>query len=160
MVQDFESALEDLNKAISLRSDFALAYFTRANIRYKFIDYMRNSFLEIGPGTLDLKRDRQLSKKREKYDVEMVIKDLDKVNELMPDFAFSHYNELIYFAPNRILKLPSYIILKLLKLIKFCRILFQQSLTYLFIGEDALGLSDLSKAGELEIYQAQFDSKV
>ena len=155
LVQDFESALEDLNKAISLRSDFALAYFTRANIRYKFIDYMRNSFLEIGPGTLDLKERQTTFEKEKKYDVEMVIKDLDKVNELMPDFAFSHYNRANILCTQQDFKTAIVHYSKAIEIDQdFAESYFNRGLTYLFIGEDALGLSDLSKAGELGIYQA------
>jgi len=155
LVQDFESALEDLNKAISLRSDFALAYFTRANIRYKFIDYMRNSFLEVGSGSLDLKERQATFEKEKKYDVEMVMRDLDKVNELMPDFAFSHYNKANILCTQQDFKTAIVHYSKAIEIDQdFAESYFNRGLTYLFIGEDALGLSDLSKAGELGIYQA------
>jgi len=38
LVQDINSALEDLNRAITLDPDFVLAYFSRANLRYRKIN--------------------------------------------------------------------------------------------------------------------------
>ncbi len=155
LVQDFESAIEDLNKAILLRSDFALAYFTRANIRYKFIDYMRNSFLESGASTLDIKEKQANFEKEKKYDVEMVMRDLDKVNELMPDFAFAYYNKANIIASQQDFKTAIYHYSKAIEHDPdFAEAYFNRGLTHLFTGENTKGLSDLSKAGELGIYQA------
>ena len=50
LVQDFNSAIDDLNKAIFLRPDFMLAYFCRANIRYKLVDYQKNSIVSDSKG--------------------------------------------------------------------------------------------------------------
>jgi tetratricopeptide (TPR) repeat protein len=116
---------------------------------------MRNSFLEVGSGSLDLKERQATFEKEKKYDVEMVMRDLDKVNELMPDFAFSHYNKANILCTQQDFKTAIVHYSKAIEIDQdFAESYFNRGLTYLFIGEDALGLSDLSKAGELGIYQA------
>jgi len=155
LVQDFENAIEDLNKAIALRSDFMLAYFTRANIRYKYIDYMKNSLRETGLETIELK-DRYIAfEKEKKYDVELVMRDLEKVCDLKPDFSFAYYNKANILASQQDFRTAIYNYTKAIEIDQdFAEAYFNRGLTYLFTGEDAKGLADLSKAGELGIYQA------
>jgi len=154
LVQDFQSAIEDLNKAILLRSDFALAYFTRANIRYKYIDYLKNTFLESNIAA-ELKEKKNNFEQERKYDVEMLMRDLDKVNELLPDFAFSYYNKANILTTQQDFKTAIQNYSKAIEIDQdFAEAYFNRGLTYLFTGENAKGLADLSKAGELGIYQA------
>jgi tetratricopeptide (TPR) repeat protein len=152
LVQDFLSAIEDLNKAISIRSDFTLAYFTRANLRYKYIDYLKNMEKEH---LQDAKNKIISSENQYKYDIEMVLRDFDKVNELNPDFSFGYFNKANILGIgkdfNAAIELYS---IAIKKEPDFAEAYFNRGLTYLFIGEDAKGLSDLSKAGELGIYGA------
>lgn len=155
LVQDFENAIEDLNKAIALRSDFMLAYFTRANIRYKYIDYMKNSLRETGLETIELKDKYAAFEKEKKFDVELVMRDLDKVSELQPDFSFAYYNKANILTAQKDFRTAIYNYTKAIESDKdFAEAYFNRGLAYLFIGEDGKGLSDLSKAGELGIYQA------
>ncbi|MEA4936183.1 MAG: tetratricopeptide repeat protein [Paludibacter sp.] len=153
LVQDFESAIEDLNKAISLRSDFMLAYFTRANIRNKYIDYIKNTTREANAGVIDLKD--KATDNEKKFDVELVMRDLEKVNELQPDFPFSYYNKANILCTLKDFRSAIYNYTKAIEIDgDFAEAYFNRGLTYLYIGEDAKGLSDLSKAGELGIYGA------
>jgi len=155
LVQDFESAIDDLNKAIALRSDFMLAYFTRANIRYKYIDYMRNSLRESGSGIIEQKEIYVAFENEKKFDVELVMRDLDKVNDLQPDFSFSYYNKANILCTQQDFRTAIYNYTKAIEIDRdFAEAYFNRGLTYLFTGEDSKGLSDLSKAGELGIYQA------
>ena len=154
LVQDFESAIEDLNKAIALRSDFMLAYFTRANIRYKYIDYLKNSVRESGTGVIELK-EKTASENEKKFDVELVMRDFEKVNELQADFSFSYYNKANILCTQQDFKSAIFNYTKAIDVDRdFAEAYFNRGLTYLFIGEDAKGLADLSKAGELGIYGA------
>jgi len=155
LVQDFENAINDLNKAIALRSDFMLAYFTRANIRYKYIDYIKNSLREAVAGSIDSKEKTTAFENEKKFDVELVMRDLEKVNDLQPDFSFAYYNKANILATQQDFQTAIYNYTKAIEFDKdFAEAYFNRGLTYLFIGEDAKGLSDLSKAGELGIYQA------
>ena len=155
LVQDFENAIQDLNRAILLRSDFMLAYFMRANIRYKYIDYIRNSIRESGAGVIDVKEKSALVESEKKFDVELVMRDFEKVNELQPDFSFSYYNKANILGTQQDFRTAIYNYTKAIQFDgDFAEAYFNRGLTYLFIGEDAKGLADLSKAGELGIYQA------
>lgn len=155
LVQDFENAIEDLNKAIALRSDFMLAYFTRANIRYKYIDYMKNSLRETGLETLELKDRYAAFEKEKKFDVELVMRDLEKVSDLQADFPFAYYNKANILTSQQDFRSAIYNYTKAIEIDgDFAEAYFNRGLTYLFIGDDSKGLSDLSKAGELGIYQA------
>lgn len=154
LVQDFNSAIDDLNKAISLRPDFMLAYFCRANIRYKLVDYQKNTI------TADSKSVKEKVKKgdienQSLFDVELIMRDYDKINVLNPDFTFAYYNKANILCTQKDFRTA---ILNYSKAIEidpdFAEAYFNRGLTYLFIGEDAKGLSDLSKSGELGIYKA------
>lgn len=155
LVQDFSNAIEDLNQAIALRTDFVLAYFARATIRYKYIDYLRNSLRESAAGSLEQRERLAYAENQYKFDVELVMRDLDKVNELQPDFAFSYYNKANILNSLQDYQSAIQLYTKAIAADKeFAEAYYNRGLTYLFIGEDSKGLSDLSKAGELGIYGA------
>ena len=154
LVQDFESAIADLNTAIALKSDFMLAYFTRANIRYKYIEYLKNDMLD-GGNTVDYKEKSTTFEKEKKIDIELVLRDLDRVNDLQPDFAFGYYNKANIVAAQQDFKSAVFNYTRAIEIDKdFAEAYFNRGLTYLYMGEEAKGLSDLSKAGELGIYQS------
>lgn len=154
LVQDFESAIADLNTAIALKSDFMLAYFTRANIRYKYIEYLKNDMLDVG-NTVDYKEKSTTFEKEKKIDIELVLRDLDRVNDLQPDFAFGYYNKANIVAAQQDFKSAVSNYTRAIAIDKdFAEAYFNRGLTYLYMGEEAKGLSDLSKAGELGIYQS------
>jgi tetratricopeptide (TPR) repeat protein len=157
MVQDFNSAIEDLNKAISLRPDFMLAYFCRANIRFKLVDFSKNS-VDTGNKTLSDEKGKikKISADNQTiFDINLIMGDLEKVNQLNPDFSFAYYNKGNILCMQKDFQTA---ILNYTKAIQvdsdFAEAYFNRGLTYLFVGEDAKGLSDLSKAGELGIYKA------
>ncbi len=153
MVQDFNSAVEDLNKAISLRPDFMLAYFCRANIRYKLVEYNKSTSDKTNLG---IDKDKLISaEKQSVFDVEMIMHDYDKVNELNPDFSFAYFNKANILCTQKDFKTAISNYSKAIAIDPdFAESYFNRGLTYLFIGEDGKGLADLSKAGELGIYSA------
>lgn len=153
MVQDFNSAIEDLNKAITLRPNFMLAYFCRANIRYKLVDYIKNS-ADVKP--IDIAKDSKLvSKNQSLYDVEIIMRDYEKVTELNPDFSFAYFNIANILCTQKDFQTAISNYTKAIGIdADFAEAYFNRGLTYLFIGEDVKGLADLSKAGELGIYKA------
>ncbi len=156
MVQDFNSAVEDLNKAINLRPDFMLAYFCRANIRYKLLDYNKNSVDVNGKTVTDEKRTKKVSSEGQAlFDVTLIMADFSKVNDLNPDFSFAYYNKANILCSQKDFQTA---ILNYTKAIQidgdFAEAYYNRGLTYLFINEDTKVLADLSKAGELGIYKA------
>lgn len=158
MVQDFKSALEDLNKAITIRPDFMLAYFCRANVRFKLLDYLKNSNDPTTNGVIENSKDKNRTgtiEKQSVFDVEMMMHDYDKVNELNPDFSFAYYNKANIMCNQKdfIGAIANYS--RSIEIDPdFAEAFFNRGLTYLYTGEDAKGLADLSKAGELGIYKA------
>ena len=156
MVQDFNSAIEDLNKAIVLRPNFMLAYFCRANIRYKLLDFNKNSMDANGKTVAEEKKTKKtVSDGQAMFDVTLIMADYSRVNELNPDFSFAYYNKANILCSQKDFQTA---ILNYTQAIKidsdFAEAYYNRGLTYLFIGEDTKGLADLSKAGELGIYKA------
>lgn len=150
LVQDYSSAIEDLNRAVSIKTDFAIAFFARANIRYKYVDYLRNANKESSP---DLKN--KYADNEYKFDVELIMRDFDKVIELQPDFPFSYYNKANILVAIKDYQSAINLYSRAIEVESdFAEAYYNRGLTYIFIGDDARGLADLSKAGELGIYSA------
>lgn len=158
MVQDFNSSIEDLNRALAIRPDFTIAYFCRATIRYKLVEYNKSTVTETDSYKFENTTDRSnriLSENKYKFEVEMIMRDLDKVIEQQPTFAFAYYNKANILCVQKDYKTA---IANYTKAIEcdndFAEAYFNRGLTYLFTGQDKQGIADLSKAGELGIYQA------
>jgi len=158
LVQDFNSSIDDLNKALSLRNDFMIAYFCRANIRYKQVEYMKSTNNESVNNTGNLKSNKTKKIQFEdqyKFDIELIMRDYDKVIELQPDFGFAYFNKANLLTIQGDFKSAISYYSKAIELDKdFAEAYFNRGLTNIFIGEDAKGKADLSKAGELGIYQS------
>ncbi len=152
LVQDYKSALDDLNKAIELQPSFMLAYFYRANTRYKLLEYLKNNSEHQEP---ILSKNVPTPVSRISMDNEIIVHDYDKTIELAPDFSFAYFNKA---NVNCSVKNFSEAIKNYSKAIEidsdFAEAYFNRGLTYLFTGEDSKGLNDLSKAGELGIYKS------
>ena len=85
LVQDFDNALEDLNRAIEKAPDFFPAYFMRAAIHYKQIEYRkRDTGYEI-----EQNEDKKLQVRA--LDYAMVSDDLDEGIQLAPDVVYAYY---------------------------------------------------------------------
>ena len=158
LVQDFHSAIEDLNKTLSMNQNFALAYFSRANIRYKLVEYMKSTAAEnavnSNENNIDLNKRLSMENKN-KFEVEMIMRDYDKVIELQPNFAFAYYNKANILCTQKDYRTAISNFSKAIECdADFAEAYFNRGLTYIFIGQDTLGLADLSKAGELGIYQS------
>lgn len=152
LVQDFKSAIEDLNKAIQLRPDFMLAYFCRANLRYKLVDYNKN--VDVTNSSMDNAK-KGITEKQSLFDVDMIMRDYEKVNEINPDFSFAYFNKANILCTQKDFQTAIANYTKCIEIdTDFAEAYFNRGLTYLFVGEDTKGLSDLSKAGELGIYRS------
>lgn len=143
LVQDYTSAIDDCTKAIVNRQNFTLAFFCRANWRYKQLEYMRST------GELyDEKYDGKL-------DFEMLLRDYDHVIRLQPDFSFAYYNKANILCTQKDFKdAIRYYTMAIEHDRDFAEAWFNRALTRIYIDDTEAGLNDLSKAGELGIYQA------
>ncbi len=147
LVQDFSSAIEDFSKAIYIDGKNALAYFSRANIRYKMLEFRMNN---------ETDEDENIQKgDTYRYEYEMIMRDYDKVIELAPDFAFVWYNRanLLAYQKDYQAAITSYTQAINIEP-DFAEAYFNRALTYLMLNQHDKAISDLSKSGELGIYKA------
>jgi len=138
LVQDYSSALDDVTRAILMDSQLYFAYFCRANWRYKLLEYKRF----MGETT-------------DKADFELMMRDYDYVINHLPDFSFAYYNKANMLCLQQDFKAAiSYYTQAIVMDSDFAEAYFNRGLTYIYIGDHTKGIADLSKAGELGIYQA------
>ena len=90
LVQDFDSSIDDFTQSILLDGNFFPAYFMRALVRYKQLDYKKAEALS--DANLKSGVDDKQNSGVTAVDYEVVKKDLDKVIELAPDFVYGYYN--------------------------------------------------------------------
>ena len=138
LVQDYSSALDDVTRAILMDGTLYFAYFCRANWRYKLLEYKR----AMGEST-------------EGADFELMMRDYDYVINHMEDFSFAYYNKANMLCIQQDFKAAiSYYTQAIKADSDFAEAYFNRGLTYIYINEVEKGIADLSKAGELGIYQA------
>lgn len=154
---DYDGALDDLNKAIQLDPNYALAYFSRAFLNFKM--YYNHAFDQDKPMEYtDELTGKKVSLKMNsiaKVNLQTIIRDYDKTIELQPDFSFAYYNKANVMITQKDYKSALALYSKAIEIDpEFAEAYFNRGLTWLFTGNDAKGVADLSKAGELGIYQA------
>ena len=129
VIKDYASAIDDCTKAIVIadRNLETLICFCRANWRYRLAE----------------------------GDYDLILRDYDQVLRLQPDFNFARYNKAnILCAKKEWKEAIAYYSQAISQDADFAEAYFNRGLTYIYTGENEKGLADLSKAGELGIYQA------
>ncbi len=147
IVQDYASAIDDCTRALTLlpvstdsQSWSVILTFSRANWRYRLLEYQRATGEQEATANMD-------------YDI--MLRDYDQVLRMQPDFVFALYNKAnILCAQHEYKDAISYYTQAITFDPDFAEAYFNRGLTYVYIGENDKGLVDLSKAGELGIYQA------
>ncbi|MDR0333452.1 MAG: tetratricopeptide repeat protein [Dysgonamonadaceae bacterium] len=168
LIQDYENALDDINKVIELNPDLTIAYFVRAVIRSKQLEF--NPFeaqdlfsasqsssirtperTDITPGVLP--RLPEISTRSFEHDI--IMKDYEKVIAMNPSFFFAHYNIAEIFTLEKDYRAAISAYTRAIELEpQFAEAYFNRGVSRLSIGETATGLDDLRKAGQLGIVQA------
>lgn len=87
MLHNYQAAITDLGHAIGLTPDFTLAYFARANARYKEMKALEAAEATEGKSDHRMANARTLSMRNE------IIADIDKVITLSPRMALAYYNK-------------------------------------------------------------------
>ena len=130
--------MDDITRAILMDDRLYFAYFCRANWRYKLLEYKR-----------------AMGEKTESADFELMMRDYDYVISHQPDFSFAYYNKANMLCIQQDFRAAiSYYTQAIDVDGDFAEAYFNRGLTYIYINETEKGLADLSKAGELGIYQA------
>lgn len=142
IVQDYTSAIDDCTRS-ALMADKNLEpvlYFCRANWRYRLLEYQRTTGEQENTANMDF---------------EIMLRDYDQVLRMQPDFVFALYNKAnILCAQKEYKDAIEYYTRAIAQDGDFAEAYFNRGLTYIYTGENEKGLADLSKAGELGIYQA------
>ena len=153
LVQDFSTSIEDLTKCILLDDKFFPAYFMRALVRYKQLEY-RKAEAVVADDVIIVGTDSNKSEVRA-VDYETVKNDLDQVIRLAPDFVYAYYNRGNVSSMLKDYRgaLEDYD--KAIELNpNFAEAYYNRGLTHVFLGNNKQGISDLSKAGELGVFSA------
>jgi tetratricopeptide (TPR) repeat protein len=170
LVQDFQEAISDYDKAIAIDPSFTMAYFNRAVVRYKQLDYniyqssnegemsISGMTLNTGsrkqPGLTD-PSSAQLKDSKRSIEHEMIVRDYDFVIRQNPDFVYAYFNRGNLRCAQRDYRAA---ILDYNRAIErapnFAEAYFNRGLTRLSQGDVNRGIADLSKAGELGIVNA------
>ncbi|MDR1592295.1 MAG: tetratricopeptide repeat protein [Prevotellaceae bacterium] len=159
LVQDLNSAIADFSSAITYGAG-ALAYFCRANMRYKQLEItLANAAARTTPKEPSKTTDYTLHipaiDRSSVHEGKLILRDYDETLALNPSFCYAWYNRA-----NTLSLLGEYrlAIADYTHAIglngDFAEAYFNRGLVYIFLGEAASGIADLSKAGELGIYQA------
>jgi tetratricopeptide (TPR) repeat protein len=151
LVQDFSGCIEDLTQIISCDSSFFPAYFMRALVYCKQLEYQKaEKEIAIASGDIQNKK-----KETVETDYEKVKNDLDRVIVLAPDFVYAYYNRGNLSAMLKDYRVAITDYDASVELNKdFAEAYFNRGLTHIFLGNNKKGIADLSKAGELGIVSA------
>ncbi|KAA6343434.1 Lipopolysaccharide assembly protein B [termite gut metagenome] len=151
LVQDFLGCIEDLTQIILYDSSFFPAYFMRALVYDKQLEYRKaEKEMAVASGGIQSKK-----KETVELDYDRVKNDLDKVIALAPDFVYAYYNRgnLSAMLKDYHAAITDYdTAVELNK--DFAEAYFNRGLTHIFLGNNKKGIADLSKAGELGIVSA------
>ncbi|MGL5920750.1 MAG: tetratricopeptide repeat protein, partial [Bacteroidales bacterium] len=161
LVQDFASALEDLNKVLLLQDKFALGYFQRAVVRNKQLEYERSLTDEYDEpankkGISGFKNPADTKAvKSSKLDYELVMRDYDMAIELNPRFVYAYFNRANARSAQKDYRNAIHDLDQAIRIdSEFAEGYFNRGLLYIYLEQNEKGISDLSKAGELGIGEA------
>ncbi len=151
LVQDFSSALIDLDAALTLDGELWSVYFVRAFVRYKMLEGEHLAEMNSGTGGVGVKRDTGLPN----MEYRIIKDDLDKVVAIMPDFPQAFFNRANVLVKLSDFKSAVVDYSEAIKLDdKFAEAYYNRGLAYLYLGNSEKAVDDLSRAGELGIYSA------
>lgn len=156
MLQDYTGALEDINRVITLSPNLMLAYFQRATLRYRNLEYKRSEATFRADATdADNTAKPAYSIDNARIEYELMIQDLNKTIELSPRFAYAYYNRAnIYFAQGRVDAAIADYNQAIYLQPDMADAYFNRGLAYLKGGDEIRGREDLSKAGEMGVMAA------
>ena len=153
LVQDLEAAINDFTQAIISDGTLWLSYYARAMVRYKQVEMERADNENSEPHKPTSPSDFMVDARFNDY--QLILADFNKAIDLAPDFAYTYYNR-----GNVLSQLKDYraAIVSYNEAIdlepNLAEAYYNRGLTYIFLGENARGVADLSKAGELGLYNA------
>lgn len=150
LVQNLEESLGDLDAAVAAAPDMWALYFVRAFVRHKKLEIQ-----ELNIENEDTGFTPKHTSGLPNLDFRKVKDDLDRVVELMPDFACAYFNRANVSAKLSDFKSAIVDYTKAVEVdSRFAEAYFNRGLARIYTGNSEEGIADLSKAGELGIFQA------
>ncbi len=165
LLQDFDNALIDLDRVITLSPGYMFAYFLRGYVRCRQIDYaLSTTPVETTENySLSSLSGRDAAKSLDiggipessSAEYERVLRDYDAVITLAPGFAYGYYNRGNVRCARQDFKaaLADYTA-AIERNPEFAEAYYNRGLVYIYLGRNSEGIADLSKAGELGIVSA------
>lgn len=166
LVQDYENALKDMERALELDPNMTMAHFARAVIRTRQLEYQSTLSSEPVLSDNPLERDlsaltdlpgatRRTELSLEKIEYDAILREYNTVIRIAPDFIFAYYNRAEIFIIEKDYRAAIVDYTKAISLEpQFAEAYFNRGISRLSIGETREGLDDLRKAGELGIVQS------
>lgn len=165
LVQDYENALKDLQRVLSFSPNMLLARFARAVVRSKQLEYDRTlsePMMMNAPAGIDLPELGKIAGKPKLPEIstktieyEEILKEYEEIIRINPGFIYAYYNRAeIYSLEKDYRAAISDYTEAINQEPQFAEAYFNRGISRLAIGETALGLDDLRKAGELGIVQS------
>jgi tetratricopeptide (TPR) repeat protein len=163
-VQNINNSIEDFDSAVSLNDKNYLAYFLRAYARYKMVETVKSFEAEDASSVeqLDLNTSKDpmspattTTDQSSILDYKVIIDDLDQVIEIAPRFEFAWFNRAYMKS---LLRNFDEAIEDYTRAIEinpdFAEAYFNRGLIRIYMEQTADGTMDLSKAGELGVFEA------
>ena len=164
-VQDYESALKDMDRVIELNPNLLLGHFARAIIRTKQLEYdyqlsgeseftdNRKTGITLPDNISGTTKLPEISIKSIHY--EEILREYEKIIKIDPTFIYAYYNRAEIFSIEKDIRAAISDYNKAIELEpQFAEAYFNRGTAKLSIGETSAGLDDLRKAGELGIVQS------
>ena len=155
LVKNPDAALTDADAALNLSPQFMLAYMLRADahyMQYRMAQARDASNAELLEGAPDVKSQAMLRQRQDVTTLDLVMKDLDQVIKLSPKNVYAHYNKgNVYMLQGDFTSAISCYTNAIQIKPDLAEAYYNRGLMYLRMGNKALGIADLSKAGELGV---------
>ena len=145
-LRDYDHAIADLDRAIALTPDFALAYLIRANARYKNARVAHNTSDGESQNTNETVRMPRTAM------IRSAVADLDSVIKLSPSMPVAYYNKGVILAEEGDFTSALSCFNKAIELKPdFGEAYYNRGYIYLSLGNRDAAFTDLSRAGGLGI---------
>ena len=155
LVKNPDAAIADADAAIALSPQFMLAYLLRADAHYmQFLMAQARdaSTTELLTGAPDAKSQSMLRQRQDVTTLDMMVKDLDAAIKLSPKNVYAHFNKgNAYMLQGDYTSAISCYSTAIELKPDLGEAYYNRGLMYLRMGNKALGIADLSQAGELGV---------
>ena len=154
-LRNYPAAIADLDRAIALTPDFALAYFQRGVAQYDMLQASGPQAAASSAPASDGRRQIPVgsnSRPDMKIELRKIISDFDRAADLSPRMAFAHYNKANALVELGDLTSALAAYRKALEIKPdFGEAYYNLAYVYFQLGNRAEGAANLSKAGELGV---------